>query len=103
IDHSRSFRDLIQFIDEDRALLRQIVHNIAVMHNLLAYIDRRAKRLQRDPYHVDRAYNSSAEAAWLEKEDSFSFRFVAAFDRRGMVKCGCRHTHKYTASRLRLE
>ena len=97
INNPGAFRDLIQLIDEDRALLRQISHNIAVMNDFLADVDRRAKGIQRNLDDVDGTHNTCAKAARLEKKNSLGFRFVAAPVFSDGLKSGCSHVYKYTA------
>src|SRR6266702_4327406 len=97
IDYPRSFRHLVQLIDEDRTLLRQVGHYITVVHNLLAHVNRSAKRLQRDLYNIDGTHHPRAEAPWLQKQDAFGgSRGVALGDVRA-VKGDCSHAIQYTA------
>ncbi len=102
INDASAFGNLIQFVDEDRALFGQVGYDIAVVHNLFADIDRRAKGLQRNPNDVDRTHDPSAEAAGLEKENSLGFGSAALIN-RSMVKSGCSHAYQYTASGSDLE
>ena len=39
VDHTLAVRDIVDFVDEDRAFLRQLVHNIAIVDDLAANID----------------------------------------------------------------
>jgi hypothetical protein len=48
------------------------------MHDLLANVDRRAEGVERNLHNVDRADDTGAEAARLEKKDPLGFRFVVA-------------------------
>ena len=70
IDHARAFRDLVQFIDEDRALLCEVVHYVAVVNNLLAHVDRCAEGIERNLHDVDRANHARAKASRLEEKNS---------------------------------
>ena len=70
INNTRTLRHLIQLVDEDRSFLRQITHHIAVVHDLLAHINRRAKGIQRNLHDIDRAHNTRAEAARLQKKNA---------------------------------
>src|ERR1700722_3988732 len=98
IDHTCTFGHLVQFVDEDRALPSQVVDDITVMHDLFADVDRSAKRFQRNLHDVDGSHNTCAKAAGLEKENSFGFRLADAFGNNSVVKSGCGHVYKYTAS-----
>ena len=103
INHTRTLRHLIQFVDEDRAFSSKVVDDIAVMHDLLAHIDRRAEGLEGNLDDIDGSHHACAEAAGLEKKNSLGFRFVCALANRSLVKSGCSHIRKYTASTRRLE
>jgi hypothetical protein len=103
VDHPRSFGNLIQLVDKDRALLRQIGHNIAVMDDLLADVDRGAKGIERNLHDIDGPHNAGAEAARLEKENPLSFRFAAVPVFRDVLEGGCSHVLQYTASTPSLE
>src|SRR6478752_5250970 len=46
-DHSRALRDLVQLCDEDGTTLLQLFDDMAVVHDLLAHVDRRSVPLQR--------------------------------------------------------
>ena len=97
IDNPRAFRHLVQLIDEDCALLCQVRHDIAVMHNLLANVDWRAKGIEGNLHDIDSPHNAGAEAPRLEKKDPLGFRSAAALVYRDVLKCGCSHVYKYTA------
>ena len=56
-------RDLLQLLDEDRALRLQALHHVAVVHDLVAHIDGRAEALERLLDDLDRALHPGAEAA----------------------------------------
>jgi hypothetical protein len=100
INNPSPFGHLVQLVDEDRALLCQVRHNIAVMHNLLANVDRRAKGIECDLHDVDSPHNTGAEAPRLEKKDSLGFRFAAAPVFRDVVKSGCSHGIQYTVFKV---
>ena len=91
-------RGLVQLVDEDRALLRKVGHNIAVMHDLFADINRRTEGVQCDLHDVDGPNDTGAEATRLEKKDPLSFRFVAVPIFGDKLKGGCSHVFQYTAS-----
>ena len=71
VDDAGTFRHLIQLIHEDGTLLGQIVHDIAVMNDLFANVDRCAECLKRNANDIDCSHNSGAETAGFEKEDAF--------------------------------
>ena len=63
-EHDRCVRRyLVQLLDEDRAFSLQRFDDEAVMHDLVAHIDRRAKLLQRPLDDLDGAIDTGAEAA----------------------------------------
>ena len=62
-------RDLRQLLDEHRAEVLQALDHIAVVHDLVAHIDRRAVFLQRQHDDLDRAVDAGAEAAGLAEPD----------------------------------
>jgi hypothetical protein len=79
------FRDFVQFLDEDRALGLQAFHDIAVVHDLVAHIDRRAIGLQRQHDDLDRAVDTGAEAARAAQSD-------------GQVRSGINHAHRLSGN-----
>ena len=62
-------RNLVQLLDEDGALGLQPVDDVAVVHDLVAHIDRRAELLQRQLDDLDRAVHAGAEAARAAQEN----------------------------------
>ena len=77
IDDTRTLRNFVQLIDEDRTLLRQVRHHVAVVHNLFAHVNRSAKRLQRNLHNVDRPHHPGAKSAWLEQKNPLVFGLLA--------------------------
>jgi hypothetical protein len=69
-------RHLIQLIDEHGATGAQILDHMAVMHNFVAHINRRAKFDQRAFHDVDRALHPGAEPAGLSQYDTHRLRGV---------------------------
>lgn len=55
--------DLVKLLDEDCTALLQTLDHIAVMHDLVTDIDRRAVFLQRQDDDLDGAVDAGAEAA----------------------------------------
>src|ERR1035437_10599605 len=48
INDTLAIGNVVDLMDKDRALLCQLVHNVAVTHNLPPYIDGRAEGFERD-------------------------------------------------------
>ncbi len=67
VNHALSVGHIVDFVHKNRALFRQLIHNIAVMDNLAANVNGRAKRLQCDFYNVDGPHHARAKAAGLEQ------------------------------------
>ena len=61
--------NLVQLLDEDRALGAQALHHVAVVDDLVPDIDRRAIELQRPFHRVDGADHARAKAARGTKDD----------------------------------
>lgn len=64
----------MNIVDEDRALLRQLVYHKAVVDDLFANVNRRAKGLKRNTHNVDRPHYARAETAGLEQKDALFLR-----------------------------
>jgi hypothetical protein len=62
-DHRNPVGHLREVLDEDRALGLQSLHHIAVMHDLVAHVDRRAVLLQGALDDLDGPFHPGAEAA----------------------------------------
>ena len=54
---------IVDLVHEDRALLRQFVHHVAVMDDLAANVDGRAEGLESDLHDVDGAHDAGAKTA----------------------------------------
>src|SRR3546814_1448332 len=76
-DNRDAIGDLIERFDENRALRLQRVNDIAVVHNLVPDIDRRAIFLQREFDDADRAIDAGAENA-RRRDQHLEFRRFAA-------------------------
>ena len=63
VDEPRPVGDLVDFLDEDGALVAQLVHDVAVVDDLLAHVDGAVADLKGPVHHVDRAHDARAEAA----------------------------------------
>ena len=68
--HKRAIGHVGQLLDEDGALVAQFIEHIAIVHDLMTHIDRRAIFLQRPLHNVDRANNPGAKRAGLRENDS---------------------------------
>ena len=66
----RAGRDLVQLVDEHRAARAQILDDVAVVHDFVTHIDRRAVFLQRPLDDLDRPLDAGAEAAGLGQDDA---------------------------------
>ena len=53
---------------KNRAFFRQLIHHVAVVHNLAAHVDRRAEGLQRDLDNVDGPHYPGAKTPWFEQQ-----------------------------------
>ena len=62
-------RDLVELLDEDRALRLQALDDVAVVDDLVAHIDRRAEPLERQLDDLDGAVDAGAEAARRAQQD----------------------------------
>ena len=102
-DYTGSFRHLAKLFDENCSGAAQLIDDVAIVDNFLAHIDRRAKRLQRNLYDVNRPHHAGAEATRLQQENSLGFSRIAALGNRSRVKGGCSHASQYTASIRPLE
>src|ERR1043166_6021006 len=63
-------RDLVELVDEPRALGAQPLDHVPVVHDLMPHVDRRAVFLQRALDNLDRALYPGAEATGLREHDS---------------------------------
>ena len=69
-DGHRAGRDLVQFVDEHRAAGAQVLDHVAVVHDLVTHVDRRAVFLQGPLDDLDRPLDAGAEAARLGQDDA---------------------------------
>ena len=67
-------RYVVDLVHEDRALLGQFVHNIAVVDDFAANINRRAEGLQCDLHNVDGAHYARTKTTGFQKEHSLLTR-----------------------------
>ena len=57
----------------------QLLHHITVVDDLLADVDRRAERLQRNANDVDGAHHAGAKASRLQQKKGLGFRLSHEF------------------------
>ena len=95
------FPHIVDFMNKNRAFLSQLVHDIAVMHNLPAHVNRRAEGFQSDLHNVDRAHHPGAKAARLEQQHPL---LTGGSPGVGTVRDGieqsCSHIAQYTNRRI---
>jgi 4-hydroxy-3-methylbut-2-enyl diphosphate reductase len=68
-DHRRAIRHFVQFLDEHRAALAQVVDHELVVHDFVAHVDRRAEGFDRALHDLDRAIDAGAETARVGEDD----------------------------------
>ena len=64
-----------QLFDKNRALPAQFFHHMAVVHDLVAHVNRRPEQLQRAFDHIDGAVHPGAESARIGQLDIDACRF----------------------------
>ena len=67
-DHHGTVGHLVELVDEDRALVAQLAHDVLVVHDLVAHVDGAAEHLERALDDLDRAVDAGAKAAGLGEE-----------------------------------
>ena len=87
-------RDLVEFLDENGALLAQAVDHVAVMDYFVADIDRCAMNGERPFHALNGPHDAGAEAAWraqqnLEKGFFGAFGHVRRPQMRGLSDAPC--------------
>ena len=68
-DHRPAVGHLVELLDEDRALTFQGLHDLAIVHDLVAHVDRPAIALDRALHDLDGAIDAGAEAARAGEQD----------------------------------
>ena len=63
----RPDRDLVDLVDEHRSSTFQVSHDVLVVHDLFADVDRRAVELERLLHRDDRSFHPSAVTARLRQ------------------------------------
>ena len=66
----RARRDLVDVVDEARALALQRLDHVLVVDDLVAHVDRRPEAAQRPLDDLDRPLDAGAEAARLGEDDA---------------------------------
>ena len=62
-------RHLVELVDEDRALGAQVAHDVGVVDDLVAHVDRRTELRERALDDLDRTVDAGTEAARLGEDD----------------------------------
>jgi hypothetical protein len=92
VDHTLTIGHVIDFMDEDCALFRQLIHNIAVVDDLATNVDRRTEGFQRNFNDVDGTDHAGAEAARFQQKYPLLIGGKLAWDTIGdRVKGSCSH------------
>ena len=93
VNYTLTVRHVVDLVNKNGALFGQFIHNIAVMDNFAANVNRRAKGLKRNFDDVDGTNNAGAKAARFEQKDPLltgrCFALGAIGDR---IKRSCSHT-----------
>jgi len=85
---------VIDFVDENSALLGQFVHYIAVMHNFAADIDGSAEGFEGDFDNVNRTHHAGAKATRLEQQNPFlAGGSIGLATVQGGVEDSCGHSN----------
>ena len=69
-DHDAAFWNLVGFVNKNRAAGFELGHDVDVVHNLFAHVDRGAMGLERLDHRLDSAVDARAVTAGLGKQDS---------------------------------
>ena len=93
VNYTLTIRHVVDLVNKNGALFGQFVHNIAVVDDFAANVNRRAESLKRDLDDVDGTNNAGAKAARFEQKDPLligrCFALGAIGDR---IKRSCSHT-----------
>ena len=97
INHPLAVRNVVDLMNKDRALFRQLVDDIAVMDDFAAHINGSAEGFQSDLHNVDRAHYAGAKASRLQQQDPFlSGGSLGVVSVRDGFEQGCGHITQYT-------
>jgi len=72
VDDTLTVRDFIDTVDENCSFTLQFFNYKAVVHNLLAHIDRWPKRFQRDAYDIDGPDHPGTKPTGLQQQQIFA-------------------------------
>ena len=93
VDYALSIWHIVDFVDKDGALFRQLIHNIPVMNNFAADVDGCTEGFERDFNDVDGTDNTSAEATrFQQKYPLLIGRYLAGDTVGDRVERSCSHT-----------
>ena len=73
-DHRRAGGNLVQLVDEHRPLGAQILDHVAVMHDLVANVDRRPVQLERALDDLDGALDAGTKPSRIGEYDFHGVR-----------------------------
>src|SRR6266481_7534786 len=68
VNEAMTVRNLVDFVDEDRSLGLQLFHDVAVVDDLPANIDRRAKGIKRNADNINGTNYPGAESPRLQQQ-----------------------------------
>jgi hypothetical protein len=92
VNDPRTVGDLFDLVDEDRAFLGQLVHNIAIVDDFAANVDGRSEGLEGDANDVNGTYDTRAEATGLEEQHALFCGGSASLTAGGgWIQGGCGH------------
>ncbi len=69
----RACRHFVELVNENGAAGAQILDHVAVMHDFMPHIDRRAELDEGALHDVDGALHAGAKAAWLRQDHANRF------------------------------
>ncbi len=75
IDHAGTFGDLINLVNEDGAFAGKIVDHVAVVDDLPAHVNGRAKGFQGNAHDIDGTNHTGAESTRFQKEQLLAGRY----------------------------
>src|SRR5208283_1968299 len=90
VDDTLASRDLLDAVHEDGALGDQLVHDITVVDDLLADVNRRSEGLKRNANDINGADDSGAEAPGLQQKQGLGITLIHFL-------CASQYTGKYAS------
>jgi hypothetical protein len=88
VDDALAGGDFLDLVDEDRAFFRQLIDHKAVVDDLPANVNGRAKGVEGDLDNVDGANHAGAKAAGFEQKDALLAGGAIRIAKLGTVSCG---------------